>query len=92
MSVDVGAVPVRRAQVLREQSQNFVRDGRFWCPLHSLSGDSIMSVYAEWELSKRILQPAFSTRTIRALSDHMTLAINEAIGQLDELTPMERSR
>lgn len=71
-------------QVLRKQSENFVRDGTFWRPLHGLFGDSIMSEYDEWELSKRILQPAFSTRTIRSLSDHMALAINEAVGQLDE--------
>ncbi|NED56453.1 cytochrome P450, partial [Micromonospora aurantiaca] len=47
-------------QVLRKQSENFVRDGTFWRPLHGLFGDSIMSEYDEWELSKRILQPAFS--------------------------------
>ncbi|MFA1542309.1 cytochrome P450 [Actinomadura monticuli] len=70
-------------QVLRGDSQNFVRDGTFWRPLHGLFGDSIMSEYAEWELSKRILQPVFSTRTIRALSDHMARAINEAVRQLD---------
>lgn len=71
-------------QVLRKDSQNFVRDGTFWQPLHGLFGDSIMSEYDEWELSKRILQPVFSTKTIRSLSDHMAQAINDAVRQLDE--------
>ncbi|WP_433464825.1 cytochrome P450 [Spirillospora sp. CA-128828] len=71
-------------QVLRQESQNFVRDGTFWRPLHGLFGDSIMSEYAEWELSKRVLQPVFSTRTIRSLGDHMARAINDAVRQLDE--------
>ncbi|MDL4821230.1 cytochrome P450 [Actinomadura opuntiae] len=71
-------------QVLRKESENFVRDGTFWRPLHGLFGDSIMSEYAEWELSKRILQPVFSTRTIRSLSDHMARAINDAVAELDE--------
>ncbi|GAA2147182.1 cytochrome P450 [Actinomadura napierensis] len=71
-------------QVLRKESENFVRDGTFWRPLHGLFGDSIMSEYAEWELSKRVLQPVFSTRTIRSLSDHMARAINDAVVKLDE--------
>ncbi|GAA4223777.1 cytochrome P450 [Actinomadura meridiana] len=70
-------------QVLRKESQNFVRDGTFWRPLHGLFGDSIMSEYDEWELSKRILQPVFSTKTIRSLSDHMALAINDAVRELE---------
>ncbi|WP_051711950.1 cytochrome P450 [Spirillospora albida] len=71
-------------QVLRGESENFVRDGTFWRPLNSLFGDSIMSEYEEWERSKRILQPVFSTRTIRSLSDAMARAINAAVVQLDE--------
>jgi cytochrome P450 len=71
-------------QVLSKESQNFVRDGTFWRPLHGLFGDSIMSEYDEWELSKRVLQPVFSTKTIRSLSDHMARAINDAVRELDE--------
>ncbi|WP_018654757.1 cytochrome P450 [Actinomadura flavalba] len=71
-------------QVLRGESDNFVRDGMFWRPLHSLFGDSIMSEYAEWEQSKRVLQPVFSTKTIRGLSTSMATAINEAVDRLEE--------
>ncbi|MFD0685738.1 cytochrome P450 [Actinomadura fibrosa] len=78
-------------QVLRRESQNFVRDGTFWRPLHGLFGDSIMSEGAEWELSKRVLQPVFSTRTIRSLSAHMARAINEAVAALDEPARAGRS-
>ncbi|MFV2178828.1 cytochrome P450 [Actinomadura sp. LOL_016] len=77
-------------QVLRGDAENFVRDGTFWRPLHGLFGDSIMSEYAEWEISKRVLQPVFSTKTIRSLSDHMALTINEAVAKLAE--PAEEGR
>ncbi|MEU5876797.1 cytochrome P450 [Spirillospora sp. NPDC047279] len=71
-------------QVLRRESENFVRDGLFWRPLHSLfGGDSIMSEGAEWELSKRVLQPVFSTKNVRALTQGMADAINAAVGTLD---------
>nr|WP_158079392.1 cytochrome P450 [Actinomadura sp. CNU-125] len=76
--------PEHVQQVLRGESGNFVRDGTFWRPLHSLFGDGIMSEYDEWERAKRILQPVFSTKTIRSLSAHMARAINEAVGKLDE--------
>ncbi|WP_176611639.1 cytochrome P450 [Actinomadura sp. WMMB 499] len=69
-------------QVLRTESEIFVRDGTFWRPLHGLFGDSIMSEYAEWEVSKRILQPVLSTKTIRSLSEHMASTIDQAVGEL----------
>jgi cytochrome P450 len=71
-------------QVLRTESENFVRDGVFWRPLHNLFGESIMSEGAEWELSKRVLQPVFSTRHLRSLTARMATAINNAIDKLDE--------
>ncbi|MFB4313696.1 cytochrome P450 [Actinomadura sp. 21ATH] len=71
-------------QVLRRESENFVRDGMFWRPLRGLFGASIMSEYDEWELSKRVLQPVFSTKHVRALTDAMADAINQAVDTFEE--------
>jgi cytochrome P450 len=76
--------PEHVQQVLRRESQNFVRDGMFWRPLRGLFGGSIMSEYDEWEVSKRILQPVFSTKHVRALTDAMADAINKAVDTLEE--------
>ncbi|MEW2358154.1 cytochrome P450 [Spirillospora sp. NPDC029432] len=71
-------------QVLKSQAQNFVRDGTFWRPLHTLFGSSIMSEGEEWEVSKRVLQPVFSTKNVRALTESMAAAINQAVDTFEE--------
>ncbi|MGI5165427.1 cytochrome P450 [Spirillospora sp. CA-253888] len=71
-------------QVLRGESENFQRDGVFWRPLNDLMGDSILSEGQEWELSKRVLQPVFTTRNVNRLTDLMATAINNAVDELDE--------
>ncbi|MBX6767914.1 MAG: cytochrome P450 [Actinomadura rubrobrunea] len=71
-------------QVLRRESETFIREGTFWRPLAKLFGDSIMSEGAVWEHSKRVLQPVFSTRHLRTLTDAMAEAINTAIDKLEE--------
>ncbi|QKG22721.1 cytochrome P450 [Actinomadura verrucosospora] len=70
-------------QVLRRESQNFLRDGIFWRPLRELMGDSILSEGGEWEHSKRVLQPVFTTRNVNRLTGMMAEAINTAVGKLD---------
>ncbi|TDD70379.1 cytochrome P450 [Actinomadura rubrisoli] len=70
-------------QVLRRESQNFVRDGVFWRPLRELMGDSILAEGGEWERSKRILQPVFTTRNVNRLTGLMAEAINRAVDKLD---------
>jgi cytochrome P450 len=71
-------------QVLRRESENFVRDGVFWRPLRALMGDSILAEGDEWELSKRVLQPVFTTRNVNALTELMAQAIGDAVDKLDE--------
>ncbi|MBG6086298.1 cytochrome P450 [Actinomadura viridis] len=71
-------------QVLRRESENFIRDGVFWRPLRELMGDSILAEGAEWEHSKRVLQPVFTTRNVNTLTDLMAEAINDAVDKLDE--------
>ncbi|GAA2282604.1 cytochrome P450 [Actinomadura luteofluorescens] len=71
-------------QVLRRESEIFQRDGVFWRPLRELMGDSILSEGAEWEHSKRVLQPVFTTRNVNRLTGLMAEAINDAVGKLEE--------
>ncbi|HEX6470529.1 MAG TPA: cytochrome P450 [Streptosporangiaceae bacterium] len=72
-------------QVLRRRSQDYPRAGVFWRPLRSLMGDSILAEGPEWELSKRVLQPVFTTRNVNALTDRIAAAIETAIAPLDEI-------
>ncbi|MFD0904120.1 cytochrome P450 [Actinomadura sediminis] len=71
-------------QVLRRESENFQRDGVFWRPLRDLMGDSILAEGAEWEHSKRVLQPVFTTRNVNRLTGLMAEAINDAVDKLHE--------
>ncbi|MFI0352455.1 cytochrome P450 [Actinomadura sp. 9N407] len=79
----VATHPDHVQQVLKGESENFVRAGTFWQPLHSLFGGSIMSEGQEWEVSKRILQPVFSTKHVRALTESMADAINTSVDTLE---------
>src|SRR6266545_705510 len=71
-------------QVLRRESQNFLREGVFWRPLRTLMGDSILAEREEWELSKRVLQPVFTMRNVHAITDQVAEAVNAAVEPLDE--------
>ena len=71
-------------QVLRRESDNFLRDGVFWRPMRELMGDSILAEGPEWEHSKRVLQPVFTTRNVNRLTELMAEAINDAVDKLDE--------
>ncbi|WUI00150.1 cytochrome P450 [Spirillospora sp. NBC_00431] len=73
--------------VLKDESDNYVRDGVFWRPLHGLFGDSILGEHEAWALSRRILMPVFSARNVRALMDRLAGTIDDAV---DELTPAAR--
>lgn len=70
--------------VLRRESQNYLREGVFWRPLRTLMGDSILAERDEWELSKRVLQPVFTTRNVNALTDRIAAAVDTAVGSLDD--------
>jgi cytochrome P450 len=71
-------------QVLRRESENFVRDGVFWRPLRGLMGDSILAEGDEWELSKRVLQPVFTVRNVNTMTELMAEAIGDAVDKLEE--------
>jgi cytochrome P450 len=69
-------------QVLRREAQNYLREGIFWRPLRTLMGDSILAERGEWEFSKRVLQPVFTTRNVHAITDQMAAAVNAAVEPL----------
>src|SRR5919197_3758232 len=71
-------------QVLRRESQSYLREGVFWRPLRTLMGDSILAERAEWEFSKRVLQPVFTTRNVHAITDQMAAAVNTAVDPLGD--------
>ncbi|HEU5157121.1 MAG TPA: cytochrome P450 [Streptosporangiaceae bacterium] len=69
-------------QVLRREAHNYLREGVFWRPLRTLMGDSILAERGEWEFSKRILQPVFTTRNVHAITDHIAAAVDAAVEPL----------
>lgn len=73
--------------VLRDESDNYVRDGVFWRPLHGLMGDSILGEGDLWSHSRKVLLPVFTARNIAALTGRLADTINEAV---DELAPAAR--
>ncbi|MFI0484234.1 cytochrome P450 [Actinomadura sp. 9N215] len=73
--------------VLKDESDNYVRDGVFWRPLHGLMGDSILGEGELWAKSRRVLMPVFTAKNISALTGRLADTINEA---MDELVPAAR--
>lgn len=70
--------------VLRDGQANYVRDGMLWHPLHRLFGDGILSDGVGWEMSRKVLQPAFAAKHIGSLTGRMAQIVNAAA---DELAP-----
>src|SRR5690606_27156536 len=55
--------------VLRERSDDYARDGIFWRPLDDLMGIGVLGGTSEaWATSRRVLQPVFTARNVRALN------------------------
>ncbi|GGM61670.1 hypothetical protein GCM10011608_53510 [Micromonospora sonchi] len=78
--------PDHLQRVLREKSDNYVRggDGLQWRPLKRLFGEGILGDGEHWTNSRHILQPLFTARRIDGLVDRLAVAIEEAIGELEE--------
>ncbi|MCO5969900.1 cytochrome P450 [Actinoallomurus soli] len=69
-------------QILRENADNYRREGVAWRPLHRLFGDSVLGEGPDWELSRKALQPVLTTRHIHSVTGRMAETINEAIEPL----------
>ncbi|MGN9911656.1 cytochrome P450 [Phytohabitans sp. LJ34] len=68
--------------VLRTNSDNYTRGGRFWRPLRGLFGDGILGEGASWEWSRRILQPVFTAKYVESLMDRIAVAVEDAVDDL----------
>lgn len=80
----VAVHPDHVQHVLRDNSENFLRAGTFWRPLHRLFGDSILGEGPDWDLSRRTLQPVLTARHVSSLAERMATTIGEAVDTLDE--------
>ena len=70
-------------RVLRERPEQYAREGMLWKPLRRLEGNGIASEGPSWERSRRLLQPLFTARSVNAVVDPMSDAIDEAVGELE---------
>src|SRR5688500_16648535 len=66
--------PDHEQEVLRS-SDDYLRDGTFWRPLHGLMGDGILGEGELWALSRKTLQPLFTTRNVNTLVGRMAETI-----------------
>jgi cytochrome P450 len=80
----VATHPDHVQHILRDDSENFLREGTFWRPLHRLFGDSILGDGPDWELSRHSLQPVLTTRHVNSIADRIADSINDSIGTLAE--------
>jgi cytochrome P450 len=70
-------------RVLRDNADNFVREGMFWSPLRRLLGGGILADGPAWEWSRHILQPMLTAKRIDALMDRMSAAVDRAVEGLE---------
>lgn len=78
----VASHPDHVQHILRDDSDNFLREGTFWRPLHRLFGDSILGDGPDWDLSRRTLQPVLTTRFVNSVADRLADSINDSIDTL----------
>jgi enediyne biosynthesis protein E7 len=71
--------------VLRDNSDNYIRGGRFWRPLRHLFGDGILGEDGNgWEHSRKTLQPSFTRKYVDSLLDRIGDAVRAGVAELDE--------
>jgi len=75
--------PAHIQRVLRDNSENYVRDGKLWWPVVRLFGDGVMAAGPIWDNSRRTLQPHFTTRQINSMIDQLADTIGEAVDELE---------
>ncbi len=86
----VASHPDHVQHILRDDSENFLREGTFWRPLHRLFGDSILGDGPDWELSRKSLQPVLTTRHVNSVADRIADSINTSVEGLSEAARIGR--
>ncbi len=75
--------PEHMQHVLRDNAENYVRDGMMWKPLRRMFGEGLGSEGPAWVHRRRLIQPMFSAKNIGTLLDGLNEAIGEAVDALD---------
>ncbi|MFI6795885.1 cytochrome P450 [Streptosporangium canum] len=78
-------------QVMRLEWTNYQRVGMFWRPLERLFGHSIMGDGEQWSISRKVLQPLFTTRYIATISEEVSKRIAGRIEEWDRYARDGRS-
>ncbi|MBO3746775.1 cytochrome P450 [Streptosporangiaceae bacterium NEAU-GS5] len=76
------AHPDHVAQVLHTDWEAYQREGMFWRPLRRLLGASILGEGEPWRSSRDVLQPLFTSRYVRGLTEQMAVTIGERMDEL----------
>ncbi|MFI7047848.1 cytochrome P450 [Streptosporangium sandarakinum] len=71
-------------QVMRLEWTNYQRMGMFWRPLERLFGHSIMGDGEQWSISRKILQPMFTTRYIATIAEEVSRRVAGRIEEWDD--------
>lgn len=76
-------------QHILRRPETYRREGMMWEPIRRLEGDGIAGEGPSWQVSRRILQPLFTARSINNLLASMSAAIDEALDGLSAHTTGE---
>ncbi|MBD2898625.1 Pentalenene oxygenase [Actinomadura sp. RB99] len=75
--------PDHLQHVLRDNVENYRREGMMWKPLARLTGDA-SDVDPSWPVKRKVFQTLLSGPSIATIADEMTATIAEAVDQLAE--------
>jgi cytochrome P450 len=64
--------------VLRDNVDNYVREGMLWRPLRPLIGNGIVGEGTLWSSRRRLMQPMFTAKSIEALVEDIAAAVAAA--------------
>lgn len=78
----VVARPEHLQHVLRDNADNYVREGMLWGPIRRLFGDGIGTEGPTWAHRRSLLLPMFSAKNVTAHLDELAAAIIDAVDRL----------
>ncbi|WP_245679318.1 cytochrome P450 [Actinomadura hibisca] len=74
--------PLHLEHLLRANAANWPRGAAMWDALGRLTGEGIGGEGAQWQASRRILQPAFAARHVKAMGEQMVASVSGAVQDL----------
>jgi cytochrome P450 len=77
------ARPEHLQHILRDNADNYVREGMLWGPIRRLFGDGIGTEGPTWAHRRDLLLPMFSAKNVTAHLHELAAAISEAVDGLD---------